>query len=228
MKKLTVIIIAIASLLSFPLLSVEDASAATPTPTPVTNYSQYTFTQGPAFLSSPSSVMTWEQATITLPATEPTWAANQQETSAWLLADPNPSNPANDLGNWNQVGWVSYGPGSPPYLYEETNVDGVDVPQAFGPALQWGDTINVALSCDTSTGIWQDWGSHNATSGLTLLATEWTMVPCNTAQWFAAFERFSNGAATFPIVGAESITNLFADVMGDEYRPLDVSIPGLS
>lgn len=185
---------------------------------PSFNVDDYSFVTQTIFANDPSeNVMTWDQATITLP-TEPTWSAPGQEASGWLMGH------LDDLANWNQVGWVSYGPGQAPEIYEETSVNGNDVAQYFGD-LQWGQTLYVALSCDMGTGIWQDWASTTP-NDLSLVSTQWTMTPCNSAVWTASMERFDAGASTFPSVGPESITNQFADLSGDEYFPSSVVSPG--
>lgn len=183
------------------------------------NLDDYAFVTGAQFASDPlGNVMTWQQATITLPA-QPTWTADGQEVSGWLMGGRDDNV---DTGNWNQVGWVSYG--GAPEIYEETSVNGNDVAQYFGD-LQWGQTLYVALSCDTGTGIWQDFASTTP-NDLKLVSTQWTMDPCDDAVWTAAMERFDNGAPSFPSIGPESITNRFADLMGDDDYPGDVVSSG--
>lgn len=168
---------------------------------------------GSGFQDQGGNIMTWNEATISIPP-EPTWTAPGQEVSGWLLGTA-PGVVGSQ--NWNQVGWVNYGTGAP-LLYTETNDQGNDSVSTFA-TLAWGSSVNVAISCDTGTGIWQDFWQPPGTTGWTIINTQWTYVDCNTAEMEWADERYSNGAATFPQVAPESITNLFSDVTGDEYYP---------
>lgn len=161
--------------------------------------------------TTPSQVMTWEQGTISIPA-PPTWTANGQEVSGWFMGSA--------FSNYHQVGWVSYQ--GKPQLYEETGANGASYNDSYFATLSWNSSINVALSCDLETGIWQDWWQPPGTTGWTLLDTQWTLVPCDSSTWSWQFERYSAGASTFPSVGPMSITNVFADVTGAEYYPAPV------
>lgn len=203
--------VGIASLLG---AAIAAAPAGAAVPTSYGNVPGHYEWNGTGFQNSlTNGELIWEQGTISLPA-EPKWTAPGQEVSGWFMG-------SRGSDNWNQVGWISYG-GDGPYLFESTGVNG-SYENKYFDTLAWGSTVNVALSCDLDTGVWQDWVA-DPSGGWKLEDTEWTLIPCDTAYLSAQFERYSGPtSSTFPVVEPASISNILGDLTGASYYPAAAS-----